>query len=63
MVHEKPMMLVAVDDSAHSLYALEWTLDHFFTPFGSNTPFQLLVIHARPFPVSVLQLAGPGRCG
>ncbi|WRX22132.1 UspA - like 10 [Theobroma cacao] len=61
MVQERPTMLVAVDDSAHSEYALEWTLDHFFTSFGSNRPFQLLVIHARPLPSSVIGLTGPVR--
>ncbi|GMI72148.1 hypothetical protein like AT2G47710 [Hibiscus trionum] len=55
----KQVMLIAMDDSAHSMYALEWTLDHLFTPFGSVQPFQLIVIHARPVPISVLQLAGP----
>ncbi|XP_022749037.1 uncharacterized protein LOC111298576 [Durio zibethinus] len=59
MVQGKPIMLVAMDDSSHSLYALEWTLDHFFTPFGSNHPFELLVIHARPHAISVLGLGGP----
>ncbi|KAK6278585.1 hypothetical protein POUND7_018852 [Theobroma cacao] len=59
MVQERPTMLVAVDDSAHSEYALEWTLDHFFTSFGSNRPFQLVVIHARPLPSSVIGLTGP----
>ncbi|KAE8698239.1 Translationally-controlled tumor protein [Hibiscus syriacus] len=59
MASEKHVMLIAVDDSAHSMYALEWTLDHFFVPFGSLQPFQLVAIHARPIPISILQLAGP----
>ncbi|XP_022760579.1 universal stress protein PHOS34-like [Durio zibethinus] len=59
MAEGKSIMMVAMDDSAHSMYALEWTLDRFFTPFGSNHPFQLLVVHARPLPISVLGLAGP----
>ncbi|KAE8717669.1 Translationally-controlled tumor protein [Hibiscus syriacus] len=59
MDSEKPAMLIAVDDSAHSMYALEWTLDHFFVPFGSLQPFRLIAIHARPIPISILQLAGP----
>ncbi|XVE65607.1 hypothetical protein DITRI_Ditri08aG0013900 [Diplodiscus trichospermus] len=59
MAQGKPIMLVAMDDSAHSLYALEWTIDHFFTPFGSNHPFQLIIVHARPLPISLLGLAGP----
>ncbi|KAL4296640.1 hypothetical protein GQ457_12G005680 [Hibiscus cannabinus] len=59
MAAAKQLMLIAVDDSPHSMYALEWTLDHFFTPFGANHPFRLVAIHARPLPVSVIQLAGP----
>ncbi|XWS08590.1 hypothetical protein CRYUN_Cryun40dG0015400 [Craigia yunnanensis] len=42
-----------------TMYALEWTLDHFFTPFGSNRLFQLFVIHSRPLPISVLGSARP----
>ena len=30
---EKSVMVVGVDDSEHSFYALQWTLDHFFAPF------------------------------
>ncbi|KAK8684530.1 hypothetical protein V6N13_040553 [Hibiscus sabdariffa] len=59
MAAAKQLMLIAVDDSPHSMYALEWTLDHFFTPFRANHPFRLVAIHARPVPVSVIQLAGP----
>ncbi|MBA0801476.1 hypothetical protein Gohar_011842 [Gossypium harknessii] len=55
----KQIMVIAVDDSAPSMYALEWTLDHFFTPFGSLQPFQLIAVHARPVPISIIQLAGP----
>ena len=58
---EKPLMVVAVDDSEQSTYALEWTLDHFFTPFASNPPFKLLLVHAKPTPTSVVGLAGPGN--
>ncbi|KAJ0053124.1 hypothetical protein Pint_00981 [Pistacia integerrima] len=57
---EKPTMLVGIDDSHHSLYALEWTLDHFFTIFPSNPPFKLVVLHAKALPSSVVGLAGPG---
>ncbi|XP_057966541.1 universal stress protein PHOS34 [Malania oleifera] len=57
---EKPVMMVAVDDSEHSTYALEWTLDHFFTPYTPNHPFKLLIIHAKPSPTTAVGLAGPG---
>ncbi|XP_008223197.1 PREDICTED: universal stress protein A-like protein [Prunus mume] len=55
----KPLMLVAVDDSEHSFYALEWTLDHFFA-HGTNHPFKLIVIHARNSASSALGVAGFG---
>ncbi|KAM3735784.1 hypothetical protein ACB098_10G113700 [Castanea mollissima] len=59
-VAEKQVMVVGMDDSEHSTYALEWTLDHFFTPFASNHPFKLVLVHAKPTPSSVVGLAGPG---
>ncbi|PRQ26368.1 putative universal stress protein A [Rosa chinensis] len=57
---EKQVMVVAADESEHSAYALEWTLEHFVTPFGPNTPFKLVIVHAKPMPSSVVGLAGPG---
>ncbi|GMJ01073.1 hypothetical protein like AT2G47710 [Hibiscus trionum] len=53
---EKQAMVVGIDESDHSMYALEWTLDHFF---ASNSPFKLFIVHAKPTP-SVVGLAGPG---
>ncbi|XP_039040189.1 universal stress protein PHOS32-like [Hibiscus syriacus] len=58
MASGKQIMVIAMDDSPHSMYALEWTLDHFYTPFGSLRPFHLVVVHARPVPISFLQLVG-----
>ena len=56
---EKQVMIVAVDDSEHSTYALQWTLDHFFTPI--TTPiFKLVLIHAKASATSAVGLAGPG---
>ncbi|XP_061995024.1 universal stress protein PHOS32 [Rosa rugosa] len=55
----KPLMLIAIDDSEHSFYALEWTLDHLFAP-GSTHPFKLGIIHARASPASALGVAGVG---
>ncbi|KAK6788442.1 hypothetical protein RDI58_016967 [Solanum bulbocastanum] len=55
---EKPVMVVGLDDSEHSFYALEWTLEHLFGP--SPPPFKLLVVHAKPTATSVIGLAGPG---
>ncbi|KAM0962709.1 hypothetical protein ACFX2I_021808 [Malus domestica] len=58
-VDKKPLMLVAVDDSDHSFYALEWTLDHLFAQ-GTNHPFKLVIVHARASPSSALGVAGFG---
>ncbi|CAH9112557.1 unnamed protein product [Cuscuta europaea] len=55
---EKSVMVVAVDDSEHSFYALGWTLDHFFS--GPAFPFKLVLLHAKPSPASAVGLAGPG---
>ncbi|KAJ3681377.1 hypothetical protein LUZ60_015866 [Juncus effusus] len=55
---EKPAMVVGIDESEHSFYALQWTLLHFF-----STPaplFKLVVVTAKPTPTSVVGLAGPG---
>lgn len=57
---EKPVMLVAIDDSETSLYGLEWALEHFFTPFVPNYPFKLILIHATPSPTTAIGLSGPG---
>jgi len=54
----KPVMLVAIDESDHSAYALKWTLDHFFST--NNPVFKLVLIHARPAATSSVGLAGPG---
>ncbi|KAH0667421.1 universal stress protein A-like protein [Solanum tuberosum] len=55
---EKPVMVVGMDDSEHSFYALEWTLEHLFGP--SPPPFKLLIVHAKPTATSAIGLAGPG---
>uniref|UniRef100_A0A2N9J1S0 UspA domain-containing protein n=1 Tax=Fagus sylvatica TaxID=28930 RepID=A0A2N9J1S0_FAGSY len=57
---DKQVMVVGIDDSEHSTYALEWTLDHFFTPYASNHPFNLVLVHSKPTPSSAVGLAGPG---
>ncbi|CAN0841602.1 Universal stress protein A-like protein [Linum grandiflorum] len=58
MAAEKQVMLVGIDDSEHSMYALQWTLDHFFA--GDSSLFKLVVVHSKPTPSSVVGLAGPG---
>ncbi|KAM7521481.1 hypothetical protein LguiA_011383 [Lonicera macranthoides] len=57
---EKPVIVVGIDDSEHSFYALEWALDHFFTPSAPNSPYKLFIVHAKPTAASVVGLAGPG---
>lgn len=57
---EKSVMVVGVDDSEQSTYALEWTLDRFFAPYAPNYPFKLFIVHAKPNAVSAVGLAGPG---
>jgi hypothetical protein len=54
----QPVMLVAIDESDHSAYALKWTLDHFFST--NNHVFKLVLVHARPAATSSVGLAGPG---
>ncbi|CAL9093892.1 Universal stress protein [Musa troglodytarum] len=57
----KSVMVVGIDDSEHSFYALQWTLRHLFYPAaGSSSPFKLVVVSAKPTPTSVIGLAGPG---
>ena len=57
---EKRVMVLAMDEHEHSKYALEWTLDNFFTPFGPNAPFNLVIVYAKPFPPMAVSMAGPG---
>ncbi|CAK8572795.1 unnamed protein product [Lathyrus sativus] len=55
---DQPVMIVAIDESEHSAYALKWTLDHFFN--NNNSVFKLVLLHARPSATSSVGLAGPG---
>ncbi|XP_030948320.1 universal stress protein PHOS32-like [Quercus lobata] len=59
-VAEKQVMVVGIDDSERSTYALEWTLDHFFAPYASDHPFKLVLVHSKPTPFSAIGIAGPG---
>jgi hypothetical protein len=61
-LEEKQVMVVGIDDSQHSTYALEWTFDHFFSPpLASNSPFKVVVVHAKTPATSVVaSLAEPG---
>ncbi|MQL94370.1 hypothetical protein Taro_027023 [Colocasia esculenta] len=57
-----PAMVVGVDDSEHSHYALQWALEHFFAGVdkGCPAPFSLVVVHAKPYPASMIALDNPG---
>ncbi|KAI5680439.1 hypothetical protein M9H77_01666 [Catharanthus roseus] len=59
-IEEKSVMVVGIDDSEQSFYALEWTLNHFFVPSPANSPFKLVLVHAKPSPTTAIGLAGPG---
>ncbi|KAI3732453.1 hypothetical protein L1987_63658 [Smallanthus sonchifolius] len=48
----KPVIVVGVEDSEQSSYALEWTLDHFFVASAPNPPFNLIIVHSKPTPAS-----------
>ncbi|GFQ05711.1 universal stress protein a-like protein [Phtheirospermum japonicum] len=53
-------MVVGIDDSDCSFYALEWTLQHFFSTSPENPLFKLAIVHAKPLPSTVVGFAGPG---
>ncbi|WJZ86895.1 hypothetical protein VitviT2T_006308 [Vitis vinifera] len=57
---ERPVLVIGIDDSSHSFYALEWTLDHFFSS-PKTKPFKLVIVYARPPASSVVGFAGPGK--
>ncbi|RVW69636.1 hypothetical protein CK203_062644 [Vitis vinifera] len=44
---ERPVLVIGIDNNSHSFYALEWTLDHFFSP-PKTKPFKLVIVYARP---------------
>lgn len=53
---EKQVVLVAIDDSEHSKYALNWVLERLFP----SPIFKLVLVHAKPSATSAVGLAGPG---
>ncbi|GAA0139514.1 hypothetical protein Leryth_000635 [Lithospermum erythrorhizon] len=57
---EKSVMVVGVDDSDLSYYALEWALEHFFKE-PLQSPFELVIVHAQPLASTAIGVAvGPG---
>ncbi|KAL2323648.1 hypothetical protein Fmac_028027 [Flemingia macrophylla] len=53
---EKQVVIIGIDDSEQSTYALNWALDHFFP----SPIFKLLLVHSRSTATSAVGLAGPG---
>lgn len=53
-------MVVGIDESEHSFYALDWTLQHFFSPSPENSPFKLFIVHAKPSAAMAVGIIGPG---
>jgi hypothetical protein len=47
------VLVLALSNSETSYYALEWTLDIFFSPMGSSNRNQLVLIHAKRLASSV----------
>ncbi|CAJ2632021.1 universal stress protein MJ0531-like protein [Trifolium pratense] len=58
-VSEKQVMVVGIDDSNYSSYALEWTLDHLITTLP-NPIFKLVLVYAKPSVSSTVGFVGPG---
>ncbi|CAN6334348.1 unnamed protein product [Urochloa humidicola] len=54
----KMTMVVGVDDSEPSLYALRWLLHHFFPPGQLQQQYHLVVVTAVPS--ATVGIAGPG---
>jgi len=58
---KKTVVVVAVDDSDHSYYALEWTVRHVVGGGGmAGGAADLVIVHAKPSPSSVVSFGGPG---
>nr|GEX03543.1 adenine nucleotide alpha hydrolases-like superfamily protein [Tanacetum cinerariifolium] len=49
----KPVMVVGVDESVESFFALEWTLDRFLVPSAPNPPFTLIIVYSKPTATSL----------
>ncbi|KAJ1699380.1 hypothetical protein LUZ63_007892 [Rhynchospora breviuscula] len=54
------VLMLALSNSETSYNALEWTLEHFFTPMGGGNRNQLVLIHAKRLASSVAKVSGPG---
>ncbi|GJM95477.1 hypothetical protein PR202_ga12217 [Eleusine coracana subsp. coracana] len=59
---EKMVMVVGVDDSEPSWYALQWVLQHFFVPphQPKQQQYHLIVVTSKPASMPAVGPAGPG---
>ncbi|OAY67464.1 Universal stress protein A-like protein [Ananas comosus] len=57
----RTVMVVGIEDSEHSYYALGWTLRRFFGGGAAASGIDLVIVHAKPSPANVVNLAGPGN--
>ncbi|KAG0470245.1 hypothetical protein HPP92_016342 [Vanilla planifolia] len=58
---ERRAIVVGFDDSEHSFYALQWTIDHFLSSRATlGFAYKLVVVHAKPIPRSVVGFGAPG---
>ncbi|KAK7842325.1 universal stress protein mj0531 [Quercus suber] len=57
---QKPVILVAVDESDHSFHALTWALDNFFAPTEDHN-FKLIIVHAVVLPAPYRGLVKIGK--
>lgn len=60
MTTTKPVMIVGIDDSEQSFFALEWTLDRFIIPSTPN-PFNLIIVNSKPTPAASMGFHIPGN--
>ncbi|TVU49865.1 hypothetical protein EJB05_01204, partial [Eragrostis curvula] len=57
---EKMTMVVGVDESEPSCYALQWVLQHFFLPAQRPHQYRLVVVTAKHASAPAVGPAGPG---
>ncbi|KAL6896589.1 hypothetical protein ACP4OV_007161 [Aristida adscensionis] len=55
----RTVVVVGVDDSEHSYHALEWTVRHVTAGMAGGAGAELVVVHAKPSPSSVVSFGGP----
>nr|XP_043636096.1 universal stress protein PHOS34-like [Erigeron canadensis] len=61
MTTTKPVMVVGIDESEQSFFALEWTLDHFIVPSAApNPPFKLIIVNSKPTSGASMGFSIPG---